>query len=253
MMPRSVILDPAATVHTPEWLFLSTGIRAVDHAVEDICSINPQPLSDGTSLHALRLLSRGLRAVKADPGNLEARLDCQLGSWMSIMGSQNGVTKGASHGIGHVLGGTAGVPHGYTSCVMLPPVLRFNAGRQRRAPGLGERGAGPAGRSSRRRGGRSGRGSRPAGPAARCRGEARTARSRSPRNRCTTAGCIPTRARSVARPMCARCSTRPGDAATQSAASSRNRLMSSSRRNGLRRIETFGFSWNFATPSARRR
>ena len=42
------------------------------------------------------------------------------------MGSQNGVTKGASHGIGHVLGGTADVPHGYTSCVMLPPVLRFN-------------------------------------------------------------------------------------------------------------------------------
>ena len=128
MMPRSVILDPAATVHTPEWLFLSTGIRAVDHAVEDICSINPQPLSDGTSIHALRLLGRGLTAVKADPGDLEARLDCQLGAWMSIMGSQNGVTKGASHGIGHVLGGTADVPHGYTSCVMLPHVLRFNAG-----------------------------------------------------------------------------------------------------------------------------
>ncbi len=126
MMPRSVILDPAATVHTPEWLFLSTGIRAVDHAVEDICSINAQPLSDGTSMHALRLLGRGLRAVKADLANLEARLDCQLGAWMSIMGSQNGVQKGASHGIGHVLGGTAGVPHGYTSCVMLPPVLRFN-------------------------------------------------------------------------------------------------------------------------------
>ena len=94
--------------------------------MEDICSTNAQPLSDGTSLHALRLLGRGLRAVKADPADLEARLDCQLGSWMSIMGSQNGVQKGASHGIGHVLGGTAGVPHGYTSCVMLPPVLRFN-------------------------------------------------------------------------------------------------------------------------------
>jgi maleylacetate reductase len=49
-----------------------------------------------------------------------------LGAWMSIMGSQNGVAKGASHGIGHVLGGTADVPHGYTSCVMLPHVLRFN-------------------------------------------------------------------------------------------------------------------------------
>jgi maleylacetate reductase len=126
MMPRTVILDPAVTVHTPEWLFLSTGIRAVDHAVEDICSINPTPFSDGMSLQALRLLARGLLAVKNDPADLEARLDCQLGAWMSIMGSQNGVSKGASHGIGHVLGGTADVPHGYTSCIMLPHVLRFN-------------------------------------------------------------------------------------------------------------------------------
>ena len=127
MMPRTVILDPAVTIHTPEWLFLSTGIRAVDHAVEDICSVNSQPFSDGTSLHALRLLARGLAAAKADGGrNLDARLDCQLGAWLSITGSQNGVNKGASHGIGHVLGGTAHVPHGYTSCIMLPHVLRFN-------------------------------------------------------------------------------------------------------------------------------
>lgn len=124
--PRTVVLDPAVTVHTPEWLWLSTGIRAVDHAVEDLCSSNAKPFSDGTSFHALRLLGRGLRAVKANPSNLEARLDCQLGSWMSIVGSSAGVEKGASHGIGHVLGGTAGVPHGYTSCVMLPHVLRFN-------------------------------------------------------------------------------------------------------------------------------
>jgi len=124
--PRSVILDPALTLHTPEWLWLSTGIRAVDHAVEDLCSINTQPISQATSFQALRLLGRGLRAVKKDPANLEARLDCQLGAWMSIIGSSAGVQKGASHGIGHVLGGTAGVPHGYTSCVMLPHVLRFN-------------------------------------------------------------------------------------------------------------------------------
>ena len=127
MMPRSVILDPAVTVHTPEWLFLSTGIRAVDHAVETICSIAPTPFSDGTSLQALRLLAAGLPAVKANAADLEARLNCQMGAWMSIMGAHNGVPMGASHGIGHVLGGTAGVPHGYTSCVMLPHVLRFNA------------------------------------------------------------------------------------------------------------------------------
>jgi maleylacetate reductase len=126
MIPRTVILDPAASVPTPEWLFLSTGIRAVDHAVEDICSTNGQPLSEGAAFHALRLLGHGLPAVKADANDLDARLDCQIGAWMSMVGSQTGVSKGASHGIGHVLGGTAGVPHGYTSCIMLPHVLRFN-------------------------------------------------------------------------------------------------------------------------------
>jgi len=126
MIPRTVILDAAATVHTPEWLFLSTGIRAVDHAVEDICSINGQPIAEGASYEALRLLGRGLPAVKVELPDLDSRLDCQIGAWMSMVGSQTGVSKGASHGIGHVLGGTAGVPHGYTSCVMLPHVLRFN-------------------------------------------------------------------------------------------------------------------------------
>jgi maleylacetate reductase len=126
MMAKAVVLDPAATVHTPEWLFLSTGIRAVDHAVEDICSPQCQPMSEGASIHALKLLSHGLRGAKADPKNLDARLECQLGAWMSMIGSQTGIPKGASHGIGHVLGGTAHVPHGYTSCVMLPHVLRFN-------------------------------------------------------------------------------------------------------------------------------
>jgi len=125
-LPRTVIFDPAVTVHTPEWLWLSTGVRAVDHAVENLCSINSQPLSDAAALHALRLLGPGLRTVKAEPGNLPARLDCQLGAWMSMIGSAAGVTKGASHGIGHVLGGTAGVAHGYTSCIMLPHVMRFN-------------------------------------------------------------------------------------------------------------------------------
>src|SRR5438309_2988717 len=127
MMPQTVVLDPRASLHTPEWLFLSTGIRAVDHAVEDICSPQCQPISEGASFHALRLLGRGLSGVKADPLDLEARIEAQLGAWMSMIGSQTGVPKGASHGIGHVLGGTAHVPHGYTSCVMLPHVLRFNA------------------------------------------------------------------------------------------------------------------------------
>jgi len=125
-IPRAVILDPALTVHTPEWLFLSTGIRAVDHATEALCSIAPQPFPDAAAMHALGLLASGLRGVKENPTNLAARLDCQIGAWLSMTGVAAGVPLGASHGIGHVLGGTAGIPHGYTSCVMLPHVMRYN-------------------------------------------------------------------------------------------------------------------------------
>jgi maleylacetate reductase len=49
-----------------------------------------------------------------------------IGAWLSLIGTQGGVQKGASHAIGHILGGSAGVPHGVTSCIMLPHVLRWN-------------------------------------------------------------------------------------------------------------------------------
>ncbi len=125
-VPRAVILDPAITRHTPEWLWLSTGVRALDHAVEGLCSIKANPYTDGMLLHALRLLCRGLPGVKSDPDDLGARLDCQIGMWMAMSGVVAGVPMGASHGIGHVLGGTCDVPHGYTSCIMLPHVLAYN-------------------------------------------------------------------------------------------------------------------------------
>ena len=128
LSPDVVILDPAMTLQTPPRLFFSTGMRAVDHAVEGWCSINPTPLSDAYSLHAARLLIPGLRRVLDAPEDLDARLDCMTGSWLSILGLAGGTIKaGASHGMGHALGGTAGVPHGETSCVTLQHVLRYNA------------------------------------------------------------------------------------------------------------------------------
>ena len=126
IIPRAVVLDPAVTVHTPEWLFLSTGIRAVDHCVEGICSGEANPYGDAQALHGLMLLSRGLPRVKADPGDLEARLDCQIGSWLSMAPLAGGVPMGASHGIGYVLGAMFDIPHGHTSCIMLPAVMRWN-------------------------------------------------------------------------------------------------------------------------------
>jgi len=126
IIPRTVMLDPAITAHTPQWLWLSTGIRAVDHCVEGICSAEANPFADAQALHGLALLTRGLPRVKADPADLDARLDCQIGAWLSMGAIASGVPMGASHGIGYVLGAAFDIPHGHTSCIMLPAVTRWN-------------------------------------------------------------------------------------------------------------------------------
>lgn len=128
LVPRVVILDPAPTLHTPLWVWLSSGVRAIDHATEALCSQRSNPVSDASFLQALRLLSEALPRVKKNPADLEARLDCQLATWLAMAGRQGDIPMGASHAIGHVLGGTCGVAHGHTSCVMLPYVLRYNHG-----------------------------------------------------------------------------------------------------------------------------
>lgn len=126
MVPVMVVLDPAITVHTPEWLWLSTGVRSVDHATETLASLLSNDFADGIADSALRLLAEGLPRVKADPSDLDSRLKCQIGAWQSMIPIIAGVPMGASHAIGHVLGGTCDVPHGYTSCVMSPYVQAFN-------------------------------------------------------------------------------------------------------------------------------
>ena len=126
MMPRSIILDPAITKYTPEKLWLGSGTRAMDHGIEAICSSRPNALVDAVCQRGLRYLRDGLRRTKNNPNDEDARLNCQLGSWMSAFGLQARVPMGASHAIGHVLGGTCDVPHYFCTAVMMPSVLRYN-------------------------------------------------------------------------------------------------------------------------------
>ena len=70
--PRTVILDPEATLDTPDWLLFATGIRAVDHAVENYCNARANPATEALSLQGLRLLSRALPAIKKNPRDLGA-------------------------------------------------------------------------------------------------------------------------------------------------------------------------------------
>ncbi|CZT41291.1 related to aldehyde-alcohol dehydrogenase [Rhynchosporium secalis] len=128
MLAHLVILDPALSISTPERIWLSSGIRAVDHCVEGLCSLDSKatPETDKVLEAGLRLLVPNLLLTKRNWEDEKARLDSMLGVIESMKGLSFGVPMGGSHGIGHQLG-PLGVGHGETSCIMLPAVLKYNA------------------------------------------------------------------------------------------------------------------------------
>jgi alcohol dehydrogenase len=125
LAPKVVILDPEMTLQTPPWLWVSTGIKALDHAVEFLYAPGHQPATDAPALHAIRLLFEYLPRCYTCVDDLDSRTHCLVGAWLSIFGWGN-VSTGLSHAIGHQLGARCNVPHGYTSCVILPHVMDFN-------------------------------------------------------------------------------------------------------------------------------
>jgi alcohol dehydrogenase class IV len=128
MVPRFVFLDPELTIPTPGWLWASSGIRSLDHAVEAVYLPNHQPYVDTLSLEAIRLLFENLKISTEDPANLKSRLSCQMAAWMSFAGVVS-VGMGLSHSIGRVIGATWNIPHGITSCLTLSEVMRMEAER----------------------------------------------------------------------------------------------------------------------------
>ncbi|HKZ86532.1 MAG TPA: iron-containing alcohol dehydrogenase [Anaerolineae bacterium] len=129
--PRVVILDPEMTVATPMWLWLASGIRALDHAVETLHSPGDHPVNDVLALQAIRGLFEFLPRSKAEPDNLDARQQCQLAAWMSYFGPASvSAHSGLSHTLGKRIGATYDVPHGVTSCIILAHVMRYKAANE---------------------------------------------------------------------------------------------------------------------------
>src|SRR3954468_14021771 len=126
MMPVAIILDPALTLHTPSRLWMGSGTRSMDHGIEALCSPAGTPLADEVVLAGIRILREGMLRTLQQPDDLEARRQSQYGSWLASYGLQARVPMGASHGIGHVLGGTFDVPHYYCTPVIMPSLLRYN-------------------------------------------------------------------------------------------------------------------------------
>ena len=120
-----IILDPVMTEGTPDWLWLSTGVKALDHCIERLYSTGNQPAIDAPVLAAAEMLFTYLPKSRESDGDPEARLQCLVAAWMSMMGAPN-FSMGLSHAIGHIIGVHYSVGHGYTSCVTQPYVMEFN-------------------------------------------------------------------------------------------------------------------------------
>ncbi len=126
LMVKAVIYDAELTLATPMELWLSTGIRALDHAVEGFLASGEHPYSDVMALEAIRRLFDSLPRARAAPRDLEARTENQLAAWFSFT-LPGASASGLSHTMGKQIGARHGIPHGVTSCLLLPHVMRYLA------------------------------------------------------------------------------------------------------------------------------
>jgi alcohol dehydrogenase len=124
---RVALLDPEVTVTQPAMVTAVTGIDAITHAIESFVSTKRTPLSQVFSRRAWELLDAHIEAVLADPLNLPARAAMQLGAHFGGWAIENSML-GCAHSSANPLTAHYGVTHGIAVGVMLPHVIRFNAG-----------------------------------------------------------------------------------------------------------------------------
>jgi alcohol dehydrogenase class IV len=122
-LPDAVIYDAALTLATPIALWLSTGIRALDHAVEGTLADGLHPFSDVMALESIRRLFDSLPRAKAAPGDVDVRTENQLAAWFGY--TLTASASGLSHTMGKQIGARHSIPHGVTSCLLLPHVMRY--------------------------------------------------------------------------------------------------------------------------------
>ncbi|KAI4127649.1 MAG: hypothetical protein LQ338_003097 [Usnochroma carphineum] len=132
LMPHVIIYDCTLAKNTPQKLWLSTGIRSLDHAVELMYHPDaPEIPTKQLCLSAIAQLFEFLPKSKEEPGNEGSITRLQLAAFSSLycmgLGLRGGL--GLSHSLGYALGSPYGIPHGVTSCLTLASVVRLKAER----------------------------------------------------------------------------------------------------------------------------
>jgi maleylacetate reductase len=125
--PKLVIYDPELTLALPPEMTASTGINALAHCIEALYSVRRHPLSTAAAISGVRHIDCALLRCYTHGDDLEARTEMLLGAHLAGL-SLASVNMGLHHGLCHVLGGAANVPHGIANSIILPHAMRFNAG-----------------------------------------------------------------------------------------------------------------------------
>jgi len=125
-LPKIALLDPALTLTQPARVAACTSIDAITHAVESFVCTKRNDVSMAYALESFRLTLPALRAVVADPTDLEARGDLMLGAAYAGLAIENSML-GAAHACANPLTAQFGITHGHAVGLMLPHVVEHNA------------------------------------------------------------------------------------------------------------------------------
>jgi alcohol dehydrogenase class IV len=127
MLPLQVILDPLVTRDLPPALTGATGMDALSHNLEALCSPAFHPFSDGIAQEGIRLIFENLPTAYDDGGDLVARSRMLVASSMGATAFQKGL--GAMHALSHSLGALYDSHHGLLNAILMPFVLAANRSR----------------------------------------------------------------------------------------------------------------------------
>jgi alcohol dehydrogenase class IV len=124
--PKLTLYDPELTLALPPQMTASSGINALAHCIEAVYSITRNPLATATALQGISHITRSLPRAVTDGADIVSRTELLLGAYLAATAVAT-AKIGLHHGLCHVLGGTAGVPHGIANSIILPHAMRFNA------------------------------------------------------------------------------------------------------------------------------
>ena len=122
---RVIILDAEANLEVPAALMASTAMNGFAHCAEGLYSRLRNPVSEALARQGVRILTRGIPAMVAEPGEAAHRAAVLTGANLSGMVISN-ARVGIHHAVCHCLGALGGLPHGVANSIMLPHALAYN-------------------------------------------------------------------------------------------------------------------------------